>query len=61
MGVVGTEPTESDHFSITIDSSLFIFSAMMPQMSLHQPRLGMVRIYGQYSIEKNLCNVPSFL
>jgi len=61
MGVVGPMTTERDDFSITIDSRLFIFFAVMPQMSLHQPCLGVVWIYAQDSIEKNLRNVPSFL
>ena len=38
---------------------MFIFSAMLSKMTLHQPGLGMVWIYAENSIEEDLCNVPS--
>lgn len=54
-------PAKVDNFPITIDCCLFIFTTMMSQMTLHQPRFGMVWIYRQDAVEKNLCNLPSFL
>ncbi len=50
-----------DDFSITIDSSLFIFSTVMTEVALHQPGLGVVRIYLQDSIEEDFGDIPPFL
>jgi len=52
--------TKIDDFAVTVDSSLFIFTTVMSEVALHQPCLGMVWIYLQDSIDKDLCNFPPF-
>ena len=47
-------------FSIAIDSHLFIFPAVLAQMTLHEPGLGMAGIDCQNAIQKYLGNVPAF-
>jgi len=49
-----------DHFSKTIDRSSFILTTVMPQMTFHQPRFGVLGIDFQNTIEKNLRNIPAF-
>jgi hypothetical protein len=49
-----------DDFAVTVDRSLFIFSAVMSEMTLHQPRLGTVWINLQNTVDENLRNFPTF-
>jgi hypothetical protein len=51
---------EVDDFSITIDSSLFVFATVMSKMSLHQPRFGTIWIHFENSIDENLGDLPPF-
>jgi len=50
-----------DDFAVTVNCSLLIFTAMMSEMALHQPRFRMVCINLQDSVNKYLGNFPSFL
>ena len=58
--MTGILTTEIDVFAVTVDRSLFIFTTMMPQMTLHEPGLGMVGIDLQNTIDEYLRNLPSF-
>jgi hypothetical protein len=49
-----------DDFAVTVDCSLFIFSAMMSDVALHQPRFCMVRIDIQNTVDKDLRDLPPF-
>jgi hypothetical protein len=60
MWMSGVIATKVDDFSITVDGSLLIFSAVLSDVAFHQPCLGMIRFHVQYSIQKNLSNFPSF-
>ena len=60
MWMYGIWAAKSDDFAITVDRSSFIFSTMMSDVTLHQPRLGMVRINLQDTIDKDLRNFPPF-
>ena len=51
---------EGDDFSVTVDSSFIIFSTVMSEMAFHEPRLGMMRIDGQNSIDEYLSDFPPF-
>lgn len=52
--------TKMNDFSIAIDSHLFILSAMLAQMTFHEPGLGVPGIDSQNSVQKYLRNVPAF-
>jgi hypothetical protein len=52
--------TKIDDFAVTVDCRLFIFTTMMPQMTFHEPGLGMAWIDFQNPIDEYLCNFPSF-
>jgi len=47
-------------FLVTTNGEFVILVAMMSQESLHEPRLCVVRINVEYSVKKNLCNLPTF-
>jgi hypothetical protein len=49
-----------DDFAVTVDCSLFIFTTVMSEVALHQPRLGMVWIDLQNTVDKDLGNFPPF-
>jgi hypothetical protein len=49
-----------DHFAVTADRFLLVFVAVVPEMALHKPCLGMARINIQYPIKKYLGNLPTF-
>ena len=49
-----------DDFAVTVNSSLLIFTAMMSEVTLHQPCLGMMWIDFQNSIDKDFGNFPPF-
>lgn len=49
-----------DHFAIAPDSFLLIHCTVVPQMTFHQPCLGVARVDVEDSIQKNLCDLPSF-
>ena len=51
---------EIDHFAVAVDCSLLIFATVMPKMTLHQPRLGMMRIDVQNAIDEYLGDFPTF-
>ena len=53
--------TKIDNFAITVDRSLFVFTTVMSKVTLHEPRLGMLRINFQNAIDKYLGNFPSSL
>ena len=61
MGMGRIMTTKIDHFSVTIDRSSFIVTTVMPQMTFHQPRLGVLRIDFQNTVEKYLGNIPAFV
>lgn len=52
--------TKCDHSAIAPDGFLLVHCTVVPQMTLHQPCLGVARIYVENSIQKNLCDLPSF-
>ena len=52
---------KSDDFAITIDGGLLIFSTVLTEVTLHQPRFSVAGIYLQDSIEEDFSNIPSFL
>jgi hypothetical protein len=58
--MTGIRAAEVDHFAVTVDSSLLIFATVMSEMTLHQPRLRMMRIDVQNTIDEYLGNFPSF-
>lgn len=60
MWVTRILATKVDDFAVAVDRSLFIFAAVMPQMTLHEPRFGMMGINLQNTIDENLRNFPSF-
>jgi len=60
MRMFGFFSTEIEDFPITIYGCLFIFPAVLAQMTLHEPGLGVPRIYCQDAIEKDLGNIPPF-
>ena len=60
MGMVQVVSTKCDYLAIAADGFLLVNSTVVPYMSLHQPRLGVVRVNLEDSIEKNLCDFPSF-
>ncbi len=60
MWMLGIMSTKMNDFSIAIDSHLFIFPAMLTQMTLHKPGFSMLGIDGQNTIEKNFGDVPAF-
>jgi len=49
-----------DDFAVAVDRSLFIFTTVMSEVALHQPRLGMVWINLQNTVDKDLGNFPPF-
>jgi len=49
-----------DDFAVTVDRSLFIFTTVMSEVALHQPRLSMVWINLQNTVDKDLGNFPPF-
>jgi hypothetical protein len=49
-----------DDFTVTVDRGLFIFTAVMSEVTLHQPRLGTVWINLQDTVNENLGNFPTF-
>jgi len=52
--------TKIDNFSVTVDCRPFIFTTVMSEMTLHQPRLGMMWINVQDAIDKYLGDFPPF-
>jgi hypothetical protein len=60
VGMMDVVTAQRDDFLVAMDRRFIIFMAMMPQKTLHKPRLGMVRINVENSIEKNLGDLPSF-
>jgi len=60
MWMHGIWAAKINDFSVTVDCSLFIFTTMVSEVTLHQPRLSMVWINFQNTIDKDLCNFPSF-
>jgi hypothetical protein len=52
--------TKMNDFPITIDSRLFIFPAVLAQMALHEPGLGVPGIDSQNAIQKDFGYVPTF-
>jgi hypothetical protein len=54
-------PAKAEDFSVAIDGGLLIGSAVLSQMTLHQPRLGVTRVNGENSVEKDLGDLPTFL
>jgi hypothetical protein len=52
--------TKIDDFAVTVDRSLFIFTTVMSEVALHQPRLGMVWINLQNTVDKDFGNFPPF-
>ena len=60
MWMSGIRPTKIQHFAVTVDSHLLIFTTVMSEMALHQPCFSMVGIYVQNMINKDLCNFPTF-
>ena len=61
MGMARIVTAKSDHFAIASNGLVLVMVAVMTQVPLHEPRLCMVRIYGEDSVEKNLRYVPTFL
>ena len=60
MGMTRIATAKVDDFAIAVDSGLFIFSTVMSEMTLHQPRFSVVWIDLQNTIDKYLCDFPSF-
>jgi hypothetical protein len=60
MGMYGIWAAKSDDFAITVHRGSLIFATMMSDMTLHQPRLGMLRINLQDTIDKDFRNFPPF-
>ena len=61
MRVSRIRTAESDDFAIANDRSFFILSAVLTQVTLHQPGFRVVRIDVQNAIEEDLGNAPTFL
>lgn len=60
MGMFWIISTKMNDFPITIDSHLFIFLAVLAQVTLHEPGLGVPGIDSQNSIQKDFGYVPTF-
>ena len=52
--------TKVNDFSVAVDGSLLIFTTVVSEMPFHQPRLGVMRIDIQNTVEKYLGNFPTF-
>ena len=51
---------KADDFLVAIGGGLLVLFAVLPEVTFHQPSLGMSGIDAQNSVEKDLCDVPSF-
>lgn len=49
-----------DYFAIAIDGGLIILATVMAEVTFHQPRLCMMRINLQNTIDKDFGDLPSF-
>ena len=58
--VIQVVSTKCDHLAIAPNGFLLVHCAVMPNMTLHQPRLGVVWIDVEDSIQKDLRDLPSF-
>jgi hypothetical protein len=60
VGVVHIVAAQRDHFFVAMNRRFVVFVAVVTEETLHQPRLGVMGINVQYSVEKNLGHLPAF-
>ncbi len=60
MWMHGIWAAKNDDFAVTVNSGPVIFATVVPEMTLHQPCLGIVWIDVQDTIDKDLGDFPSF-
>jgi hypothetical protein len=58
--MTGIRTAEIDHFAVTINGSLLIFATVMSEMTFHQPRLSMMRVDLENTVNEYLRNFPPF-
>jgi hypothetical protein len=58
--MAGILTAKVDDFAVTVDGGLFIFTTMMPQMTLHEPGLSMMGINLENTVDEYLRDFPSF-
>ena len=60
VGMTQIMSAKADDFSIAADGFMLVQVTVVKQVSLHEPRFRVARIYVENSIEKDLGDLPSF-
>jgi hypothetical protein len=60
VGICRFRSAKGDDFSIAVDGGLFIISAVVSKMTLHQPGFRVARVNAENPVEKDLGDLPPF-